>query len=158
MEPSYTHVRASSLGLTGQRRGLRQVMSRTWQSFIVLVHPRGVFVLELQRSNTVSGFSHASRSAVEFALRQRVGPVTHTPGFVEQLTSALASAREHTVQLSVQRKHQSTGCAGSACNPPAEPNSEMRTRPIWSRCSLMRAMVLIPVLLVAVRYPLALII
>jgi hypothetical protein len=131
-------------------------MARTWQSFMVLVHPPGVFVFELQRSNTVFGFSHASRSAVEFALRQRVGPLTHTPGFVEQLASALASAREHTMQLSVQRKHQSAGCAGSACNAPAEPNSEIRTRPIWSRCRLMPFMVLIPILPVAVRCLLAL--
>lgn len=136
---------------TAHLRGSTQVMSRTGQSFKVHDRPLAVFAHALQGSNTVFGLSHISRSAVEFALRQRVGPATHAPGLVEQLTSALAFTREQVVQLSLQRRHQSAGCEGRACGPPAEPNSDVRTRPIWTRRSVMRAMTSIHSVPIALR-------
>jgi len=126
-------------------------MSRTGQSLMVHARPLVVLVHVLQGSSAVFGFSHVSRSALEFALRQRVGPATHAPGLVEQLTSSFPSAREHVAQLSVQRRHQCAGGAGSACSPPVEPNSGMITRPIWSSRRMMRAMISIHSILVAMR-------
>lgn len=91
-----------------------------------------------------------SRSIVEFA-RQRVGPAVHVPGLVAQLISALPFAREHVAQLSLQRTHQSAGGEGSACSPPAKPNRDVRTRPIWTRRRVKRAMVSSPSMSVARR-------